>query len=397
MLIFICRIKSKFKCLFGVFVFLFCILFLFILYKSNYTNVPPMNVPMHPNGSNDKFIRIMNARVQRVQKLCKNRFHAKRSRNLRSHRVYWLPKESIAYCPIFKSASTTWRHYLFAHLNQTHVADHKLIAKLMKTKKKLQVDDKLLLLGRQKPSSKRWKKYVDNLPSKNNLTGFLVVRHPFDRLVSAYRDKLERKNLEEPYYYEKYGKKFVKRYRKRAIDALGKEYFYKSNNFGTPIKVENNLRPNSDLPSFWEFVESVTNRYFIDEHWAPINEECSVCNPISLKVFRYILKFEELATEAESFLNHKHWDINRNLTMFKFNSNHPGDIPSEQLTQIYFSVLSHKQILKLYKVYESDFLLFNYTFKIGDLHLPTKPTKKTRKTRIKRKNQGVLKFNEMLE
>ena len=77
--------------------------------------------------------------------------------------------------------------------------------------------------------------------------------------------------------------------------------------------------------------------------------------------------------------------------MFKFDSNHPGDIPGEQLTQIYFSVLSHSQILKLYTVYESDFLLFNYTFKIGDLHLPTK------KTRKKRKYQATLNFNEMID
>ena len=129
---------------------------------------------------------------------------------------------------------------------------------------------------------------------QNNLTGFLVVRHPFERLVSAYRDKLERRNLEEPYYYVKYGNFFVKRYREKAIKVLGKEYFDKTNNFGTPLKVANNLRPNSDLPTFWEFVEAVTERYKLDEHWSPINEHCSICNQTSLKTFRFILKFEQM-------------------------------------------------------------------------------------------------------
>jgi hypothetical protein len=72
-----------------------------------------------------------------------------------------------------------------------------------------------------------WKKYY-----KDNLTSFLMVRHPFKRLVSAYRDKLERTHItvndvEDPksdFYYKRYGKKIVAQFRKKAIEKFGLEF-----------------------------------------------------------------------------------------------------------------------------------------------------------------------------
>ena len=82
-----------------------------------------------------------------------------------------------------------------------------------------------------------------------------------------------------------------------------------------------------------------------------------------MKAFRYILKFEELATEEADFLNHCHWNISQE----KLNVNRPNYMPGNTLTKAYFSVLSKKQIKGLYELYELDFLLFNYTFQIHDL------------------------------
>lgn len=45
----------------------------------------------------------------------------------------------------------------------------------------------------------------------------MIVRHPFERILSAYRDKLEnfatRSKSGTPYFYRKYGKKIVSKYR----------------------------------------------------------------------------------------------------------------------------------------------------------------------------------------
>ena len=71
--------------------------------------------------------------------------------------------------------------------------------------------------------------YQENLRKENKTEiGFIVVRHPFERLVSAYRDKLERTHTPLPrldYYYKKYGQKIVEKYRKRALQKLGDDFF----------------------------------------------------------------------------------------------------------------------------------------------------------------------------
>ncbi len=167
--------------------------------------------------------------------------------------------------------------------------------------------------------------------------------------------------------------KLNEKYREMAITALGKEYFNKENNFGTPVKVSDNRRPNADLPSFWEFAQSAIDKYKLDEHWAPISAFCSICSLTTLKAFRYILKFEELSTEEAHFVEHCRWNISEDKVV-KLNVNHPDDMTGDKLTQVYFSVLSKKQIKGLYELYELDFLLFNYTFQIDDLILP--PTEK---------------------
>ena len=187
--------------------------------------------------------------------------------------------------------------------------------------------------------------------------------------MSAFRDKLERNNLEEPFYYNKFGKLFVEKYRKKAIEVLGEEYFNEANNYGTPIQVKDNRRPNSDLPSFWEFSQSVIDDYKIDDHWRPIVEHCSICNTLSLKTYNYILKFEELEKEEDMFLIHTGWD-KKIKSRKKVNVNDHQGLSGQELTQLYFSVLSKKQIRALYNVYKMDFLLFDYSFQINGLSFP---------------------------
>ena len=308
------------------------------------------------------FVNLMTSRLEILRSTCKN---TAKGSPLQNRNIYWLQRENVAYCPTFKSASSSWLNYL---VQITDRPDKEKDA--IKTKYSALIQQ-LRHLGAIYPYTdmSAWSSHIKELGINNSFVGFMVVRHPFDRLVSAYRDKLERNNLEEPYYYTVYGKYFVQKYREKAIKALGKDYFNEINNFGTPIKVLDNRRPNSDLPTFWEFAQSVIERYKMDEHWIPINEYCSICNPTMLKVFQYILKHEELEKEEELFLKHVKWD-KKIKTRTKINVIRPPDVSNNDLTQIYFSTLSKDQVMGLYKIYELDFLAFNYTFEMKDLHLP---------------------------
>ena len=314
-----------------------------------------------------EFTEVMNGRKLRILEVCNtNSFGHRYSNNGASH-YYLLRNMGIVWCPVYKAAASTWINHLITAVNQTH--GHVKSREKSSTTRYSPLD-LLRIHGAIRPSRTVWSKYVEELSMLNsNLTGFLVVRHPFERLVSAYRDKLERNNIEEPYYYNTFGKHFVKKYREKAKTALGEEYFTDTNNFGTPLKVKDNRRPNADLPTFWEFAQSVIDGYKMDEHWEPIYKCCSICNPSSLKAFEYVLKFENLLSEEKKFLEYHRWNISEK-DILKLNINRPDTISDDQLTKLYFSSLSQDQIIGLYKVYELDFLLFDYTFQFNDLKLP---------------------------
>ena len=211
-----------------------------------------------------------------------------------------MQKQNIAYCPSFKSATSTWLNNLVQISNHSQTEIERV-----KQKHAHAPIDQLRHLGAINPSRSKWSDYITSLNQSHNLTGFMVVRHPFDRMVSAFRDKLERN---KPWYHQHYGEHFVKRYRQQAIKVLGNNFFNETNNFGTLTDVKDNLRPTSEYASFWEFAQSVIDRYKIDEHWVPINEYCSICDPLNIKAFTYFLKFENLNDEEDLFIKKLHWD-----------------------------------------------------------------------------------------
>ena len=89
------------------------------------------------------------------------------------------PKGKLAYCHVPKAASSSWM-LAFAELN---LVDHDEMISLFKTKS---LHDHLL--------SSRFSEFArsyDDINALNNLEmfKFVFVRHPFERLVSAYHDK----------------------------------------------------------------------------------------------------------------------------------------------------------------------------------------------------------------
>ena len=229
-----------------------------------------------------------------------------------------LKERNLVWCPVFKSATSTWMTFL---VKLSSLSDSEKSAKL----KKLDA----IGLGRSvapRLTKTAWNQWLNKIHKEHkNEIKFTIVRHPFERLVSAFREKLERSKFGNPNYMKDIKSEIRMKYRKKYLEKFGAESLSKENNYGALVTVDtkSGLRSPSD-PTFWEFVQwFVTNNHHLsNEHWIPVMNFCSVCQT----GYDYIVKFEDLATENELFLKEIHLDHYLETTGTKINVNHPKDL-----------------------------------------------------------------------
>ncbi|XKL59658.1 hypothetical protein PGB90_000674 [Kerria lacca] len=163
-----------------------------------------------------------------------------------------------------------------------------------------------------------------------NFTKYIFVRHPFERLLSAYRNKLQEPSERSKYFQMRIGKDIIKRYRTNATN--------------------HSLEYGNDV-TFEEFATYLIDHYVptFNEHWKPISELCYPC----LVKYDFIGKYETLQSDAE-FLLHA---INESRIKF------PRVRASNSTSQIisYYSSLSPQIIARLYNIFILDFKLFSYS------------------------------------
>ena len=163
--------------------------------------------------------------------------------------LYCSKDNKISFCPVWKAASTfLLKKFLMLAPSGKYNKDSVR-----------QLDGQANTLARKEfgylPS---WDMYPEFTEKGKT---FIFVRHPFERILSAFRDKLEDPSVKgrqfNEYYYNKYGRRVVMYYRKEKI--TGPSYKY---------------------PRFSEFVDFLLDREirYDDEHWAPFFKECTPCH-----------------------------------------------------------------------------------------------------------------------
>ncbi|KAM4619212.1 carbohydrate sulfotransferase 8-like [Polymixia lowei] len=173
-------------------------------------------------------------------------------------------------------------------------------------------------------------------------TKVLFVREPFERLVSAFRDKFESPNS---YYHPVFGRPIISRYRANATRTA--------------------LRTGAGV-TFREFVQyllDVRRPVGMDIHWEPVSQ---LCNPCLLR-YNFIGKFESLEEEANFLL--QSIGAPSNLTFPDFKDRNPlAERTSSKITQSYFAQLNSTERQKAYDFYYMDYLMFNYAKPFKDLY-----------------------------
>ena len=194
---------------------------------------------------------------------------------------------------------------------------------------------------------------------------FYTVRHPFARLVSAFYNKL----TSNTFYERKYGHLIIKSNyfedyptnESKLIERLSRdkasqvEQEWKLSQLKRMGRVGGNL--NLTFLEFVTYITKVKNRNNLEQHWRPF---VLLCNPCILK-YDVILKFETIFEEANDLLHF--------ITNGKPNRpsvSYPKNTPSvtRETCNKEFSQVSISLRNKLYKIFEEDFLFYNYTTSI---------------------------------
>jgi len=184
-------------------------------------------------------------------------------------RLRWAVPERLLYCPVFKAASTSWLiNYLKLSNSTTDPKSGNLHTKITNLF--------------PPPATFKLRKQVFSESVK-----FIIVRHPFERLVSAYRDKLA--GFSRNAHYLDMRKHIIQNYRKKTKDKSAIPTFRESVDF-----VLDELKK----------MEAGVSKIMIDGHFMPYSRRCVPC-AINYDV---IIKFETLEEDSKYLIEQCHLD-----------------------------------------------------------------------------------------
>ncbi|KAJ9588170.1 hypothetical protein L9F63_018462 [Diploptera punctata] len=237
----------------------------------------------------------------------------------------------LVWCNIFKAASSAWLY------NFNLLGGYK--EQYLRRSKKPP-----LVLARSHFPRPSVKQLQEALPES---LSFLIVREPFERLLSAYRNKIE--GLPHR-FYRKMGREIIAKYRKQNLSHEMPK-----------------MNPTTSGPTFSEFVNYIidTAQYSknqkFDEHWAPFHSFCTPCHVN----FTVIAKLETLTRDQEYIIRRAGLE---NILMLSRHKDRPKMVLNKardgrntnDLIKKYYSQLTEQQLNRLYNIYGIDFEMFGY-------------------------------------
>uniref|UniRef100_A0A8D3E6K1 Carbohydrate sulfotransferase n=2 Tax=Scophthalmus maximus TaxID=52904 RepID=A0A8D3E6K1_SCOMX len=230
----------------------------------------------------------------------------------------------IIYCFIPKVACSNWKKVMFVLKQGEPYRDPMSIADDL-----IDPTDKHLTFLKSFPRTEMMAKL-------KHYTKFLFVRDPFVRIISAYRDKLQRTNK---YFYDNFGRNILRRY----------------GNQSDPPRSLDEAFASGLSPSFHNFIQYLVdpkteNSGPFEPHWRQMHRLCHPCHIH----YDFIGHQETLQDEAEQLLK---------LLMLQDDIKFPlayVNMTSSVSMWDWFRTVPVEDRRKLYKLYESDFRLFGY-------------------------------------
>ncbi|XP_059477563.1 carbohydrate sulfotransferase 11-like [Neocloeon triangulifer] len=238
----------------------------------------------------------------------------------KKHANFYVDREhNYTYCPVYKAGSTTWFHQML----------------IMSGKSEEKIDRLKQPIGKV---ARAYFQHSDASEVEDVLrktVKLLIVRHPFERLLSAYRDKLENSTAGPEhgsfFYYRHYGSKMVKLYR-------------------------NNSSVRQVEPTFKEFISYLihTRETRFEQHWAPFYSSCLPC-AIDYDIIAHA---ETLNRDQIYIIKKLHLEslISPLWKRITYGQRSVGETAKK-----YFKELSKREVQLLYEKFKIDFDLFGYS------------------------------------
>ncbi|XP_050736877.1 carbohydrate sulfotransferase 11-like [Eriocheir sinensis] len=249
----------------------------------------------------------------------------------------------LVYCPVYKSASTTWMTYFLRlkHVNDNNPALLRMSNRARELRKYMPRyggGHHRVFTEYPVPKSSKDKRRVFE-----DSVRFLVVRHPFARILSAYRDKIER-----PYplpfrpYFQQLQKAILARYREPGDNSTDLPPHPTFSEF-----VDYLIESTKNLKTAKDWMENVIC-------WIPYWVQCGVCS----SDYQVIVKVETMVDD-EQLLAHVA-DLTEIQDRVEWRNRRAGSSTSMLLPD-YFKTLTRHQVQLLHLRFKMDFDLFGYT------------------------------------
>lgn len=228
------------------------------------------------------------------------------------------------YCPIPKVACSNWKKVLLFLTGKMNVTS---------------VDDLANVFPHTRLQATYFKKMSDYTMDEiqyrvDTYFKFIFVRHPFERILSAYFNKFVQNNIP---FRRKYGRHIIENFRENPTNE--------------------SLQYGHDV-TFKEFVaylldHDVTETYLYDPHWRPFHLLCEPC----------LIKYD-LIGKYETFDEDADWTLSllgaRGIVRFP-KSKSVRAKTSELLVE-QFRNISDQDIYRLWERYYEDFAMFGYPY-----------------------------------
>uniref|UniRef100_A0A7M5XCY0 Carbohydrate sulfotransferase n=1 Tax=Clytia hemisphaerica TaxID=252671 RepID=A0A7M5XCY0_9CNID len=280
-------------------------------------------------AQDDSWIKIQHQRQQRLREFCAKKDLKKLPKPKYEHNWIYSDKARVSYCSIPKVACTTWKKIF-----QVFYGNYRTIQDI-----KVSKDDVHELKYQYHMGLNIYKA---NLKTEQYFN-FIIVRHPLERLVSGYRNKIE--------------KPFNANFQRRFGSLMLR---FNRNNL-----TEQEYRAGKGV-TFHEYINYIikTPMNKIDEHFGGMQELCHICNT----KYDFIADMSTLYDDSDIILKQIGW-YDRLQFPKKSKDNYVKgavDIAPE-----YINRLSDKILNKVYEKFRDDFEAFGYKFDIKEIRKGT--------------------------